>query len=60
MSGCKNKGGHAFPKNEKLKKIWIAVVRREDSWTPSKHSRVCHDHFLISDYAEENFYGKLL
>ena len=58
MSGCKNRGGHEFPSNKRLRKAWIEGVEREDSWKPSKHSVVCSSHFLPDDYLTINAYGK--
>ncbi|CAC5425311.1 unnamed protein product [Mytilus coruscus] len=39
---CSNRGGHVFPKDEKLKKKWIKAIRRNSDknkyWKPSKTS----------------------
>ena len=41
---------HSFPfANEELFKKWLVAMRRED-FVPTKHSRICGDHFTSSDY----------
>jgi hypothetical protein len=56
---CSNRGGHVFPKDEKLKKKWIKVIKRNmdrnkyQLWNPTKTSVVCKLHFLPSDYLSE-------
>ncbi|XP_065675543.1 THAP domain-containing protein 1 B-like [Hydra vulgaris] len=55
--GCSNryiKGGtksfHKFPlQNSELCKRWIVALKREN-FLPSKHTCICSDHFLESDY----------
>ncbi|XP_047127804.1 THAP domain-containing protein 1 B-like [Hydra vulgaris] len=55
--GCSNryiKGGtksfHKFPlQNSELCKRWIIALKRE-IFFPSKHTCICSDHFLESDY----------
>lgn len=55
--GCKNLQDprnpisfHTFPfKRPEILKKWVHVMRREN-WQPSKHSRLCSDHFKESDY----------
>ena len=32
---CHNKGGHAFPKDQALRKKWIIAIKR-DKWIPTK------------------------
>lgn len=56
---CKSlSGGHKFPSDKSLRQKWIVAVRRVDPahpgklWRPSKHSVVCHQHFLSTDYVE--------
>ena len=41
-----------FPKDEALKKKWIARVRRIN-WTSTDNSRLCEKHFLPCDFQEE-------
>lgn len=59
VPNCSNRGGHLFPKDEKLKKIWIRAIKRnmEDNkhqlWKPSKTSVVCKLHFIPSDYISQ-------
>jgi hypothetical protein len=61
---CSNRGGHVFPKDEKLKKKWIEAIKRNmdrnkyQLWNPTKTSVVCKLHFLPSDYISENTCGK--
>lgn len=37
----------AFPLNENLKKKWIRLIRRENSWRPTKFSSICELHFKV-------------
>ena len=59
---CSNRGGHVFPKDEKLKKKWIKAIKRNmdrnkyQLWNPTKTSVVCKLHFLPSDYISETTY----
>ena len=41
-----------FPQDPKLKREWLIKMKRE-CFTPSKHSRVCAEHF-IEDSFEQN------
>ncbi|KAK6169859.1 hypothetical protein SNE40_020834 [Patella caerulea] len=56
VPNCKNsKGGHTFPKDLILRKIWIVAIKRNDQqtgklWQPGEHDRVCKDHFTNDDY----------
>lgn len=52
--GCNNNRGHRFPKNEKLKKLWIAAIKQK-KFRPTVWSRVCSDHFRPEDYATTSF-----
>ena len=55
--GCKRKFDkndrarfHSFPmKSEKVFKKWLLTMTRED-FIPTKHSRICVDHFVLSYY----------
>ncbi|XP_074662591.1 uncharacterized protein LOC141915082 [Tubulanus polymorphus] len=50
---CGQLGGHAFPKDESRRRIWVNAVRRgEAHWKPSRHSVVCRNHFTTKDYVE--------
>ncbi|KAL5016900.1 hypothetical protein ScPMuIL_006489 [Solemya velum] len=53
---CAERGGHAFPRNEKWKKQWIDAIKR-DKWKPTAHSIVCQKHFKESDYLVETHRG---
>lgn len=61
---CSNRGGHIFPKEEKMRKQWVRAIRRNTNknkfqyWTPSNTSVVCKVHFKESDYKSETSYGK--
>ena len=53
--GCFNSGKVKFPTNLELLQKWKVAVNREGKvkgslWTPSKHSRLCHEHFKPEDY----------
>lgn len=52
--GCNNKGGHRFPKDISLKKKWVAAINRKN-FTPSASSKICHLHFLPTDYRTEGY-----
>ena len=44
-------GFYRFPeKNIEKRKLWIRAVKRANpdgsNWMPSKHSRICSDHFI--------------
>ena len=56
---CTNKGGHAFPFNDRPRlKAWIVAVHRgEPKWQPSKHSVVCRAHFSDDDYTTLTYDG---
>jgi len=47
--GKKYVSSFAFPKDEELRKKWIAAVNRKNNFIPSKHSAVCSKHFLESE-----------
>ena len=44
---------HRFPTDEVIGKQWILATRKVD-FQPSKHSRLCSDHFGIEDYYVQN------
>ncbi|KAM4728869.1 uncharacterized protein FYW61_011697 [Anableps anableps] len=53
--GCTNGGGSgvsffSFPKDPRRRKIWVDAVRRKD-WKPTKHSKLCSDHFEESAFS---------
>ncbi|CAC5390638.1 unnamed protein product [Mytilus coruscus] len=60
-STCSNRGGHVFPKYEKLKKKWIKAIRRNSDkkkyWKPSKSSVVCRSHFKPTYFISETSRG---
>ena len=56
--GCKLRGGHKFPKDPALRKAWLARIRRESTFKPSEHSRVCRDHFVVEDYVGMTYAGE--
>ncbi|XP_047530467.1 THAP domain-containing protein 2-like [Vanessa atalanta] len=48
---------HMFPTSEIQLQEWIAIVRKqrsECSWTPSKSSRICSNHFKATDKYSSN------
>ena len=49
--------GHAFPKDLKLRKQCLHVIRRDLS-KPTKQSRVCYKHFKQDDYYEQSWASK--
>ena len=41
---------HSYPlKDSERLKRWLIAMKREN-FTPTKSSRICSDHFLVSDY----------
>ena len=56
---CHERGGHKFPQNAALRKLWLIAIRR-DKWLPNGNSLVCRQHFVSSDYKESTAYGKAL
>lgn len=63
-SGCcvprcsSRRGGHQFPNDPVLRKVWLVAVRR-DQWKPTAASRVCHKHFKEEDFVATTALGKL-
>lgn len=57
FKGAKEKGldisFHSFPKDEKLRKLWIERTYRKDNFN-AKTSVICGEHFAKEDY-EINF-----
>ncbi|KAI5635951.1 zinc-finger double domain-containing protein [Phthorimaea operculella] len=41
---------HRFPTDDDQKEEWIRAIRREPSWAPGTHCRVCSVHFENSDF----------
>uniref|UniRef100_A0A673JN47 THAP-type domain-containing protein n=1 Tax=Sinocyclocheilus rhinocerous TaxID=307959 RepID=A0A673JN47_9TELE len=35
-----------IPKNTERRQKWIAAIKR-DHWTPTEHSRLCSEHFIL-------------
>lgn len=54
---CGGMGNFAFPRDEKLRAVWIKAINREESWLPSKWSRVCEKHFWKKDLVKTGKYG---
>ncbi|XP_063612969.1 uncharacterized protein LOC134786344 isoform X2 [Penaeus indicus] len=40
---------HCFPKNKVLREEWVKATHRKD-WKPTQYSKLCSDHFLLSDF----------
>ncbi|XP_069979027.1 myb-like protein X isoform X3 [Penaeus vannamei] len=40
---------HCFPKNKMLREKWVKATQRKD-WKPTQYSKLCSDHFLLSDF----------
>ncbi|CAH1406774.1 unnamed protein product [Nezara viridula] len=55
---CPNISFHRFPRDKKLRKIWILKCRREDQFNPDS-SRICSVHFKPEEF-ERDFQGELL
>ena len=59
--GCGNKQGKVgstnlryfrFPRDEKLRQVWVNVCRRSDSFSANK-AVVCSKHFTSNDYIDD-------
>ncbi|KAL4719540.1 hypothetical protein ACJJTC_013835 [Scirpophaga incertulas] len=46
---CSEIGAHKFPKDDKVRKLWLKAIRRT-KFIPTNSSRLCRNHFLESDY----------
>lgn len=61
VPGCANRGGHRFPKDDTLKKLWVIAIKRDQKrgklWEPTPFSVVCREHFNTSDYIQITTYG---
>ena len=66
VPGCRNRGGHVFPKDLLLRKKWLTAIRRKETavkktdntWEPkSKSAVVCHTHFKEEDYINITVHG---
>ena len=40
---------YSFPQDEELRRAWIFKCRRKN-YCPSKHARICEQHFVESDF----------
>ena len=62
--GCTNRYGmpgkrfYSFPKDEELRDRWTAAVSRKD-WTPTKHTKICSDHFITGIQRNPRFSTRL-
>jgi hypothetical protein len=57
-------GGHAFPDDLQLAKLWVLAINREhkdkkgELWKPGPAARICSRHFSDDDYMNTNRFGK--
>ena len=52
---CNSRSGvsyHRFPKDPKLRKVWVLACKRKDHFNEDK-ARVCENHFLSSDFERD-------
>jgi hypothetical protein len=52
---CKSPSGvsyHRFPKDPKLRKVWVSACRRQDYFNEDK-ARVCENHFQSTDFERD-------
>ena len=42
---------HTFPRDKELRLQWIQKIRRAN-WKPSKHSRLCSEHFTNDQFTD--------
>ncbi|KAK2142385.1 hypothetical protein LSH36_963g00064 [Paralvinella palmiformis] len=59
---CSNRGGHQFPSDRNVCKLWVIAIRRVADktgklWRPSQNSLVCPSHFKADDYKTTNVRG---
>ncbi|KAH6925028.1 hypothetical protein HPB50_027180 [Hyalomma asiaticum] len=43
---------HAFPRDPKIRKLWVLAIKR-DRWQPTSSSRLCSAHFTNEDYVHD-------
>ena len=57
---CKGGGGSHLAAFEPCSRVrdWLAAVKREERWRPTKHSVVCKIHFEEDDYESQTTSGK--
>ncbi|XP_062594027.1 uncharacterized protein LOC134255513 [Saccostrea cucullata] len=61
--GCSTRGGLQFPKDKKLRKLWVLAIKRNSAeyrykhWCPQPHSVVCHKHFREDDFIPVTSHG---
>ena len=66
VPGCSTRGGLSFPKDQRLRKLWIVAIKRNSDesrfkhWCPQAHGVVCHKHFRDEDFISVTTQGKLL
>ncbi|KAL4710741.1 hypothetical protein ACJJTC_004386 [Scirpophaga incertulas] len=56
VPNCTENGGHKFPRDAKLKKLWLKAIRRV-KFEPKSGARVCHKHFVDNDYGKIGKYS---
>ena len=65
VSGCSNstkvkgKTFHRFPKDESLRKLWIAFTgmkKKDPNWNPNNFAVICSDHFHPCDFNKNKKY----
>ncbi|XP_022822146.1 THAP domain-containing protein 2-like [Spodoptera litura] len=52
---CSEIGVHRIPKDNKIRRLWLKAIRREDL-IPTNNSRLCRKHFVESDYEKISKY----
>src|SRR5258705_13712468 len=44
---------HVFPKESKLRAIWINYTKRADKHFNPSHARICLEHFITEDFEQD-------
>ena len=53
--GCTNRNAnHVFPKDPERRYKWVRALKRE-KFTPSDYTAICSEHFLPTDYKNDEF-----
>ena len=43
---------HKLPADPIRRKAWVARMKRDLKWKPSNYTKICSDHFSVSDFSE--------
>ncbi|XP_063632162.1 zinc finger protein 436-like isoform X3 [Cydia splendana] len=59
---CRNQGNHSFPRDQKLRKLWEAVIPTRDDkvFVAKKTSKICAAHFKSDDFIKVGWFSGLV